>query len=176
MIPGNEVCLKFTKGCADEIGHLRRFNVFQIPSNPQYTRGIRTWSGDLKTHKSQIHHPAQPIPRTLHRTPTERVVRAVTPTGIVPAQAGGVIAPVVNAPLSPLATPAPSAIPPAPRLAGVRAGPVSATLRMPAAMGTRSVHRVRSTPESRRLDRAKLLQHLFVLNSRQRGDGEWQWI
>jgi hypothetical protein len=127
----------------------------------------------LKTHKSQVHPPTQPIPRTLQRAPTERVVRAVTPTGVVPAQAGGVIAPVVNAPLSPLATPAPSDVPPTHRVAGVRAShSVSAAVRMPAAMGTRPVHRVRSTPESRRLERAKLLQHLFVLE--QQAERRWR--
>lgn len=155
---------------------MRRFNIFQIPSNPQYTRGIRTWSGDLKTHRSQARLPTQPIPRTLHRMPTERVVRAVTPTGIVPAQAGGVIAPIVNAPLPPLVSstlPNPPPIPTTPRLAGVRLGPsVSTTLRMPAAMGTRAAHRVRSTPESRRLERAKLLQHLFVLE--QQAERRWR--
>lgn len=124
----------------------------------------------MKTHKSQIHSPTQPIPHTLHRTPTERVVRAVTPTGIVPAQAGGVIAP-----LSPLAAPLPgvTSAPPTPRLTGVRAShPIPATLRMPAAMGARAVHRIRSTPESRRLERARLLQHLYVLE--QQAERRWR--
>jgi hypothetical protein len=127
----------------------------------------------LKTHKSQVHPPTQPVPRTLHRASTERVVRAVTPTGIVPAQAGGVIAPVANAVLSPPTTSAPSDVPPTPRLGGVRAShSVSAAVRMPAAMSTRAVHRVRSTPESRRLERAKLLQHLFVLE--QQAERRWR--
>jgi predicted NACHT family NTPase len=43
---------------------------------------------------------------------------------------------------------------------------------MPAAMGTRPVHRARSTPESRRLERAKILQHLFVLE--QQAERRWR--
>jgi hypothetical protein len=43
---------------------------------------------------------------------------------------------------------------------------------MPAAMGTWAVHRVRSTPESRRLERAKILQHLFVLE--QQAERRWR--
>jgi hypothetical protein len=39
-------------------------------------------------------------------------------------------------------------------------------------MGARQAQRVRSSPESRRLDRAKLLQHLFVLE--QQAERRWR--
>ena len=43
---------------------------------------------------------------------------------------------------------------------------------MPAAMGARGVPRIRSTAESRRFERARLLQHLFVLE--QQAERRWR--
>jgi hypothetical protein len=251
------------RSCAGEltwVGHLRRFNVFQIPSNPQPSRGIRTWNGDLRdlrprptplipavprrppngsvqaaTSSSSTHArvgrfqdsalPALPVnvpvlprsrvdrqvtptgfpspgvegvvarpkmippdrpPRTkrpptdnpgrqipsqklvpaqaaaikapiatdpptrpkLSRPPTDRPVRQMSSTGIVPAQAGGVIAPVQNDPL------------------------VSSPIRLSTPATGRSAPRFRSTPESRRAERAKLLQHRFVLE--QQAEKRWR--
>ena len=105
----------------------------------------------------------------------------MTPTGVVPAQAGGVIAPVVNTPLIVptkkhdlvVGNPSSTSASLGSRLPAVRAVPsVPAALRLPAAMGTRAVPRVRSTPESRRRERAKLLQHLFVLE--QQAERRWR--
>jgi hypothetical protein len=75
-------------------------------------------------------------------------------TGVVPAQAGGVIAPPVTTPLTP-ATPTP--------------GPL--VVGSPGDFGRRK-YRVRSTPESRRADRARLLQHQFVLE--QQAEKRWR--
>ena len=98
---------------------------------------------------------------------------------MVPAQAGGVIAPIATTPLIAPTTKLdsvvgnPSSAPLTPRLPAVGAVPsVPAALRLPAAMGTRAVPRVRSTPESRRRERAKLLQHLFVLE--QQAERRWR--
>jgi phosphatidylserine/phosphatidylglycerophosphate/cardiolipin synthase-like enzyme len=130
----------------------------------------------LKTHKAWP--PIQPIPRTLQRAPTDRAIRAVTPTGIVPTQAGGVIAPVVNTPIDVPTTKSPlpvnnTALPSTPRLPAIRPhASVPPFVRLPAAMGARQAQRVRSSPESRRLDRAKLLQHLFVLE--QQAERRWR--
>lgn len=89
-----------------------------------------------------------PIRPKLVRPPTDRPVRQISSTGIVPAQAGGVIAPVQNIPLA----------------------PVQARLPTPAA--SRAAPRFRSTPESRRAERAKLLQHRFVLE--QEAEKRWR--
>jgi hypothetical protein len=239
---------------------LRRFNVFQIPSNPQPSRGIRTWNGDLRNlrprpgamvpavsrrplkgsvqpatsristqvgvgrvqdsalpsspanlpvlPRKRVEKPVPSIgvsssratavvaapkvmppdrpPRTkrpptdrperqipsqkvvgaqatgikapiatdpptrpkLSRPPTDRPVRQMSSTGVVPAQAGGVIAPVQNTPF------------------------VSPPTRLPTPAPGRSAPRFRSTPESRRAERAKLLQHRFVLE--QQAEKRWR--
>ena len=82
-----------------------------------------------------------PIRPTLVRPPTDRPVRQMSSTGIVPAQAGGVIAPAQNIPLR------------------------SSLGRMPTSAPSRAAPRFRSTPESRRAERAKLLQHRYVLEN-----------
>jgi hypothetical protein len=185
--------------------HLRRFNIFQIPSNPQFTRGIRTVPGDLTTHPSYlfqkqtqgshtpneaggnleqnkgevspivplsmpeptshsstsapltnlISHKAQArlqttiaVPPKLERAPTLRPVQTMSPTGIVPAQAGGLMAPTSS---STIQSP-----PPVP-------SPVQQVIMQPTRAGGAMNARVRSTPQSRKAERARLLQHCFVL-------------
>ena len=108
----------------------------------------------------------------------------MTPTGVVLAQAGGVIAPIATIPLIAPTTKhdlvsgnsSSTSAPLTPRLPAVRVGPsvpsVPAALRLPAAMGARVVPRVRSTTESRCRERAKLLQHLFVLE--QQAERRWR--
>ena len=100
--------------------------------------------GAVPSQAADIKAPMATDPPTrprLARPPTDRPVRQMSSTGIVPAQAGGVIAPVQNTPLA----------------------PVQARLPTPAA--SRAAPRFRSTPESRRAERAKLLQHRFVLEN-----------
>lgn len=189
--------------------HLRRFNIFQIPSNPQFTRGIRTVPGDLTTHPSYlfqkqtqgsdmpneaggsleqtkgevspiarlsmpesrtnrtshsstsapstkpIQHKAQAglqetiaVPPKLGRAPTLRPVQTTSPTGIVPTQAGGLMAPTSSSTIE-----SPPPIP----------SPVQHVIMQPTRAGGPMKARVRSTPQSRKAERARLLQHCFVL-------------